>query len=114
MDCIFCRIVKGEIPSTRVHEDDLVIAIRDIRPLAPVHVLVIPKKHVTSLWELEDEALAGRLVHVAAQIARAEKLEKGWRLIANTREHGGQEVQHLHVHVLGGRRLGRMLAPESP
>ena len=115
MDCIFCRIVAGEIPSTRVHEDDLAIAIRDIRPLAPVHVLVIPRQHIASLWELEDERLAGRLVHVAAAIARSEKLEKGWRLIANTREHGGQEVQHLHFHVLGGRRLGRMLAqPEKP
>jgi histidine triad (HIT) family protein len=114
MSCIFCRIGAGEIPSTKVHEDDLCFAIRDIRPQAPVHVLVVPKLHVASLWELEDEALAGRIVAVAAQIARAEKLEKGWRLIANTREHAGQEVQHLHMHVLGGKRLGRMLpAAES-
>lgn len=109
MACIFCRIASGEIPSTKVHEDELVVAIRDIRPQAPTHLLVIPKAHVESLWELEDERLAGRLLAVAARLARAEKLEQGWRLIANTREHGGQEVAHLHLHVLGGRRLGRML-----
>jgi histidine triad (HIT) family protein len=72
---------------------------------------VIPKAHVASLWELEDERLAGRLLSVAAQVARAEKLDQGWRLIANTRDHAGQEVQHLHLHVLGGRPLGRMLMP---
>lgn len=114
MSCIFCRIAQGEIPSTKVHEDDLCFAIRDIRPQAPVHLLVIPRQHLASLWELEDEALAGRLVAVAAKLARSEKLERGWRLIANTREHAGQEVAHLHLHVLGGRRLGRMLpAAES-
>ena len=109
MSCIFCRIGAGEIPSTKLHEDELCFAIRDIRPQAPVHVLVIPKQHVASLWELDDEPLAGRLVAVASRIARAEKLEQGWRLIANTRAHAGQEVPHLHLHVLGGRRLGRML-----
>jgi len=114
MSCIFCRIAQGEIPSTKVHEDELCFAIRDLRPQAPVHILVIPKAHVASLWELEDEALAGRLVSVAAKLARTEKLEKGWRLIANTREHAGQEVAHLHLHVLGGKRLRRMLpAAES-
>jgi histidine triad (HIT) family protein len=110
MACVFCRIAKGEIPSTKVHEDDLVLAIRDIHPLAPTHVLVLPRQHVESLWELADERLAGRLMSVAASVARAEGLERGWRLIANTREHGGQEVGHLHLHVLGGRPLGRMLA----
>ena len=109
MSCIFCRIASGEIPSARLHDDELCFAIRDLRPQAPVHLLVIPKQHVASLWELEDERLAGRLVGVAAQLARAEKLEQGWRLIANTRGHAGQEVQHLHLHVLGGRKLGRML-----
>jgi histidine triad (HIT) family protein len=110
MDCVFCKIAAGAIPSKKVHEDDLVLAFRDIRPQAPSHVLVVPKVHVASLWELEDERLAGRLLAVAARIARDEKLEQGWRLIANTREHGGQEVGHLHLHVLGGRALGRMLA----
>lgn len=109
MSCIFCRIGKGEIPSTKVFEDPEVIVIRDIRPQAPVHLLVIPREHIASLWELENEALAGRLLQTAARVARAEGLERGWRLIANTREHGGQEVEHLHLHVLGGRRLGQML-----
>lgn len=109
MDCIFCKIAAGSVPSKKVHEDDLVLAFRDIRPQAPTHVLVCPKAHIASLWELEDERLAGRLLSVAAQVARAEKLEQGWRLIANTREHGGQEVAHLHLHVVGGRALGRML-----
>jgi histidine triad (HIT) family protein len=110
MTCVFCRIAAGELPSKKLHEDDLVLAFRDLHPLAPSHVLVVPRAHVASLWELEDEALAGRLLSVAAQVARAEKLERGWRLIANTREHGGQEVAHLHLHVVGGRPLGRMLS----
>ncbi|MEY2745772.1 MAG: hypothetical protein RL112_814 [Planctomycetota bacterium] len=108
-NCIFCRIAKGELPAARVHEDEQCVVIRDIRPQAPVHLLVLPRTHVQSLWELEDEALAGRLLSVAARVARQEGLEKGWRLIANTRDHGGQEVAHLHLHVLGGRPLGRML-----
>ena len=111
MSCLFCRIARGEIPSDRVFEDDLVVAIRDIRPQAPTHALVLPRAHVESLWELEDEALAGRLLSAAAEVARREGLEQGWRLIANTRAHGGQEVMHLHLHVLGGRPLGRMLSP---
>ena len=111
-DCIFCKVARGEIPSQRVAEDDLTIAFRDIRPQAPTHVLVIPRVHVDSLWDEIDERLAGRLLKVAADVARREGLEKGWRLIANTRAHGGQEVQHLHLHVLGGRPLGRMLSRE--
>jgi len=112
MDCVFCQIVAGKIPSQRVREDELVLAIRDIRPQAPTHVLVMPKAHLASLAEEVDERLAGRLLRVAAEVARMEKLEKGWRLIVNTGEHGGQEVAHLHLHVIGGRRLGRML-PQS-
>ncbi len=112
MSCIFCRIGKGEIPATRVHEDSQVLVIRDIRPQAPVHLLVLPREHIASLWELENEALAGRLLQTAARVAREQGLERGWRLIANTREHGGQEVEHLHLHVLGGRSLGQML-PEA-
>lgn len=111
MSCIFCKIAQGSIPSTKVHEDELVVAIRDLHPQAPTHVLVLPKVHVASLWELADERLAGRLLSVAAEVARAEGLAAGWRLIANTRENAGQEVAHLHLHVLGGRRLGRMLQP---
>lgn len=117
MSCVFCRIAAGELPSKKLHEDELVIAVRDLHPQAPTHALVIPRAHVASLWELgqdpESEKLAGRLLSVAAQVARAEGLEQGWRLIANTREHGGQEVAHLHLHVVGGRPLGRMLSATS-
>ena len=109
MACIFCEIAEGRIPAQKLYEDDLVIAIRDIRPQAPTHVLVMPRRHVASLAELEDEALAGRLLASATRIAREEKLDKGWRLIANTGAHGGQEVPHLHFHVVGGKPLGRML-----
>ena len=109
MDCLFCKIVAGQIPSTQVLETDTVLAFRDIHPQAPTHVLVIPKTHVDSLWELEDSTLAGDLLSAAAQVARAEGLERGWRLIANTGDEGGQEVGHLHLHVVGGKRLGRML-----
>lgn len=111
MDCVFCKIAAGTLPSKRVFEDELVLAFRDVRPQAPTHVLVVPRAHVASLWELEDERLAGRLLSVAAKVAREEKLDRGWRLIANTREHGGQEVEHLHLHVVGGKQLGRMLPP---
>jgi histidine triad (HIT) family protein len=109
MDCIFCKIVAGTVPSKRVFEDELVIAFRDVRPQAPTHVLVVPRAHVASLWELDDERLAGRLLTVAAKVARDEQLEQGFRLIANTRDHAGQEVAHLHLHVVGGKKLGRML-----
>jgi histidine triad (HIT) family protein len=110
MDCIFCKIAAGTVRSEKVHEDEEIVAIRDIRPQAPTHLLVLPRKHVVSLWELEDERLAGRLLATAAALARAEKLAQGWRLIVNTGEHGGQEVGHLHLHVLGGRSLGPMLS----
>lgn len=113
MSCIFCRLVAGELPAARVHEDADVLAFRDIHPQAPTHVLVVPKVHVASLHELADARLAGALLAAAAHVARTEKLERGWRLIANTGEHGGQEVPHLHLHVLGGRPLGRML-PSAP
>ncbi len=109
MDCLFCKIVAGQIPADRVHEDDWVVAFRDIQAQAPVHVLVVPRVHVASMWELDDPELAGRLFHAAAEVARLQGLERGWRMIVNTRSEGGQEVDHLHVHVLGGRPLGRML-----
>ncbi len=109
MDCLFCKIANDEIPADKVWENETCLAFRDIRPQAPSHVLVIPRLHVDSLWELEDVALAGALLDGAARVARAEGLEAGWRLIANTREHGGQEVAHLHLHVVGGKPLGRML-----
>jgi len=108
MDCIFCKIAAGTIPSTRVHEDDLVIAFRDIRPVAPTHVLVIPKKHIASLNELTDAdaALVGHLHVIAKKIAADEGLTDGWRTVFNTGKHAGQTVFHIHLHVLGGRDLG--------
>jgi histidine triad (HIT) family protein len=112
MSCIFCRIVEGAIPCQQVLSNEHVLAFRDIRPLAPTHVLVVPRRHLVSLSELADLELAGHLLQAAADVARTEQLAAGWRLIANTGDHGGQEVQHLHLHVLGGRPLGRMLARE--
>jgi len=106
-DCLFCRIVAGDIPATRVHEDDQVVAIRDINPQAPTHVLLMPVAHVASAAELTaaDGPLLGRLFEVAAEIARAEGLTGGWRLVSNVGPDAGQSVDHLHVHLLGGRRM---------
>jgi histidine triad (HIT) family protein len=107
-DCLFCRIVAGEIPATRLHEDDLVIAIRDISPQAPTHVLVLPVRHVASAADLGDEdgPLLGRLFGVAASLAASEGLDNGWRLVTNVGSDGGQSVDHLHLHLLGGRAMG--------
>ena len=109
MDCIFCKIASGEISTDFVLADERVVVFRDIQPQAPTHLLVVPRAHVASMWELEDSDLAGNLLSAAAQAARDAGLAEGWRLIANTRAHGGQEVPHLHLHVLGGRPLGPML-----
>jgi histidine triad (HIT) family protein len=109
MDCIFCRIVAGAAPARRVFESERVLAFEDIHPQAPVHVLVVPKVHVESLWELDDPLLAGELLVAAAEVARLRSLSGGFRVITNARRDGGQEVEHLHLHVVGGRRLGRML-----
>jgi histidine triad (HIT) family protein len=106
-DCLFCRIAAGEIPATKIHEDDLVFAIRDIHPQAPTHVLVMPLAHVVSAADLTeaDAPLLGRLFSVAAKIAADEGLENGWRLVSNVGPDGGQSVAHLHVHLLGGRPM---------
>ena len=108
-DCLFCKIVRGEIPGKKIYEDDEMIALSDIRPMAPVHFLVIPKKHIQSLLHLEteDTALAGRLLHKAQELAKEHDCgEKGARFVINAGRHGGQTVDHLHIHVLGGRALG--------
>jgi histidine triad (HIT) family protein len=107
-DCLFCRIAAGEIPATRVHEDDLVLAIRDLHPQAPSHVLVLPREHVASAADLTDASgpLLGRLFAVAADIARREGLDGGWRLVTNVGPDAGQSVAHLHLHLLGGRAMG--------
>ena len=106
-DCLFCRIIAGEIPATTVHEDDTVVAIRDVNPQAPTHVLVLPVAHIASAADLSDAdgPLLGHLFAVAADVARLEGLDAGWRLVANTGPDGGQTVAHLHLHLLGGRRM---------
>ena len=108
-DCIFCKIIKKEIPSNIVYEDEEILAFRDINPVAPVHILVIPKKHIESLVHLnkEDEALVGRIYTVINKIAKQEGInEKGFRVVVNCGEDGGQEVKHLHFHIIGGKKLG--------
>ena len=106
-DCIFCKIVSGDIPADIVAENDVAIAIRDIQPQMPVHDLVIPKRHIRSLQDLDDEMLGGRLLSLAIEVARKEGVaETGYRLLTNDGEAAGQTVFHLHFHVLGGRPLG--------
>jgi histidine triad (HIT) family protein len=106
-DCLFCRIVAGEIPADVVHETDRTLAFRDLGPQAPTHVLVIPREHHTDLAAVvsADPALAADVFAAAVAVARQEGLEGGYRLVANTGDDGGQSVHHLHVHVLGGRAL---------
>jgi len=107
MDCIFCRIAAGSIPSKKVHQDDAVFAFHDIDPKAPTHILVIPKKHIASLAAAEagDEALLGRLLRATSEIAREQGLGKGYRVVISTGAEGGQTVDHLHLHLLGGRQM---------
>lgn len=105
-DCLFCRIVAGSIPAEIVHDDPTSIAFRDIGPQAPTHILVIPRDHVASLNEASDPAVLGHLLHVAAMLARREGIaDSGYRTVINTNGDGGQSVGHLHIHLLGGRRL---------
>ena len=107
-DCLFCRIVRGEIPADVVAEGDSWIAFRDIQPQAPTHVLVIPREHVDSVGQLEgdDTALGGDLLLAAAEVARVEGVDdSGYRVVTNVGERAGQSVFHLHMHVLGGRRM---------
>ena len=108
MDCLFCKIINGEIPSAKVYEDELVYAFRDIEPQAPVHVLIIPKEHISSANDITDEnaALIGHIFSVAAKIAASEGIaQNGYRIVNNCGEDGGQTVKHLHFHMLGGRAL---------
>jgi len=109
MTCIFCKIASGEVPTDLVYQDELVVAFRDIRPLTPSHVLVVPRAHVPSLFELEDPVLGGAILMAAVNVAHLEGLVKGFRVITNAGQHGRQEVQHLHFHVVGGAPLGPML-----
>jgi len=107
MDCLFCKIVSGAIPAKRVYEDDHVLAFPDINPQAPEHILVIPKKHIASLAHAtpEDAAMLGHLIWAVGEVAREQNLANGYRLVINTGPDGGQTVDHLHVHLLGGRHM---------
>ena len=108
-DCIFCKIANKEIPSNIVYENDDILAFRDINPVAPVHILVIPKKHLSSVLDLseEDEMLVGKIYTIINEITRKEGIdESGFRIVVNCGEDGGQEVKHLHFHIIGGKKLG--------
>lgn len=111
MDCIFCKIVAGEIPSSKVYEDENVYAFRDIQPQAPVHVLVVPKAHIASADEVngENAALVAKIFEAIPKIAKAEGLTNGYRVITNCGEDGCQSVKHLHFHVLGGKKLSERM-----
>lgn len=111
-DCIFCKIVKGEIPSNKVYEDDEILAFYDINPVTPIHILVIPKKHINSLAHLEkeDEALIGKIYGVINKIAQEQEfIDDGFRVVVNCGKNGGQEVMHLHFHILAGKELGEKI-----
>ncbi len=107
MSCLFCKIVEGSIPSTAVYQDDLGYAFADLNPKAPVHVLIVPREHIGSIDEAgqDKRALLGHLLWAAAEIARKKGLTDGYRIVLNTGDDGGQTVEHLHLHLLGGRSL---------
>ncbi len=113
VDCIFCKIVAGELPSQQFYQDELVTAFQDISAQAPVHVLIVPNQHFNDLGEMGDAQaeILGRIVQVAGQIAAREGIaSEGWRLVTNIGKNGGQEVFHTHFHLLGGRPLGPLLS----
>lgn len=107
MDCLFCKIVTGEIPARKFYEDEQVVAFHDINPQAPVHFLVIPKKHISTLNHLseEDKPLAGHVLYTAQQLALEQGCEAGFRVVMNCNDQGGQTVHHIHMHVLGQRQM---------
>ena len=112
MDCLFCRIIKGEIPSTKVFENEYVYAFRDINPMAPVHVLVVPKNHICCADAIDESnsQWVARIFEAIPIIAKQEKLENGYRVINNCGEDGCQSVKHLHFHILGGKKLPDQMA----
>lgn len=107
MDCIFCKIAAGEIPCNKAYEDDQLLAFYDLDPKAPTHILIIPKEHIGSALEItpENSGIIAHIYEVAAKLAKDLKLEKGFRIVNNCGEDGGQTVQHLHFHLLGGRAM---------
>ena len=111
-DCLFCKILAGDIPSAKVYEDELVYAFRDIAPQAPTHILVIPKQHVASADEISADtaSLVAAVFTAIPKIAAAEGLDKGYRVVTNVGEHGCQSVKHLHFHILGGRQLSDQMS----
>ena len=112
MDCLFCKIAKGEIPSTKVYEDDKIYAFRDINPQAPTHILVIPREHIPSVdgVNAENSAVVAHIFECIPKIAKAEGLDKGYRVVSNCGDHACQSVHHLHFHILGGRQLADSMA----
>lgn len=115
-ECIFCKIIKGEIPIEFIYQDDMAVAFNDLHPAAPVHVLIVPKQHIPTIDDLkkEDENLAGRMIITAQKIARNLNIsENGYRLIFNVKKHGGQEIDHIHLHLLGGAPLSENIHPIS-
>lgn len=112
MDCLFCKIAAGQIPSTKVYEDESILAFRDIAPQAPTHILVIPKCHIASVAEIttENTSLIAHIFAVIPQIARQEGLETGYRVVSNCGKDAGQTVNHLHFHILGGKELTVQMA----
>ncbi|MBQ5746414.1 MAG: histidine triad nucleotide-binding protein [Clostridia bacterium] len=112
MDCLFCKIAKGDIPSTKVYEDDKIYAFRDINPQAPTHILVIPREHIPSVdgVNAENSAVVAHIFECIPKIAKAEGLDKGYRVVSNCGDHACQSVHHLHFHILGGRQLADSMA----
>ena len=112
MNCLFCKIIAGDIPSSKVYEDETVFAFRDIAPQAPTHILVVPKAHLSGCNDVtaENSAVVARIFEVIPQIAKAEGLEGGYRVVSNCGEDAGQTVQHLHFHILGGKKLALEMA----
>jgi histidine triad (HIT) family protein len=111
MDCIFCEIIKGNIPSSKVYENEHVYAFRDINPQAPVHILVVPKVHIASADEInaENSVLVAKIFEAISEIAKSEKLDGGYRVITNCGADACQSVKHLHFHILGGAQLGERM-----
>ena len=112
INCLFCKIIAGDIPSTKVYEDDLVLAFRDIAPQAPTHILVVPKAHIADVNGItrENSAVIGHIFTVIPRIAAAEGLVNGYRVVSNCGEDAGQTVHHLHFHILGGKKLALEMA----
>ncbi len=111
MDCIFCKIIKGEIPSNKVYEDETVLAFHDISPQTPVHVIVVPKQHITCAADINEDnsAVIAHIFEVIAKLSKELGLESGFRIINNCGVDGGQSVGHIHFHILGGKKLGEKI-----